>query len=70
MPYDRMSDLPPAVKDHLPEHAQEIFLAAFNNAFEEHKSERDAEERAFCIAWGAVKRSYEKTGDRWARKAG
>lgn len=32
MPYNTLSELPAAVKDHLPEHGQEIFLAAFNSA--------------------------------------
>jgi len=66
MPYDRNSDLPAAVQDHLPAHAQDIFRAAFNNAFKEHAGD---EEAAFRIAWGAVKRSYEKRGERWVRKA-
>lgn len=68
MPYDSLSDLPDAVKDTLPHHAQEIFRAAFNNAHGEHKSEKDAEERSFRIAWAAVKRDYEKRGDRWVKK--
>ena len=33
MPYAQNADLPPAVRDHLPEHAQDIFRAAFNNAW-------------------------------------
>ncbi|MGP5302446.1 ChaB family protein [Psychrobacter celer] len=32
MPYSTLSELPVAVKDHLPKHGQEIFLAAFNSA--------------------------------------
>ncbi|MGO3007803.1 MAG: ChaB family protein [Psychrobacter celer] len=32
MPYNTLSELPVAVKDHLPKHGQEIFLAAFNSA--------------------------------------
>ncbi len=32
MPYNTLSELPAAVKDHLPKHGQEIFLAAFNSA--------------------------------------
>jgi cation transport regulator len=34
MPYTEIRELPDAVKHHLPKHAQEIFLAAFNHAFE------------------------------------
>lgn len=56
MPYQEIADLPDSVKEHLPKHAQEIFRAAFNNAQEEYGEE----ERAFRIAWSAVKRDYEK----------
>ncbi len=65
MPYEQIDDLPPSVKDHLPKHAQEIFRAAFNSALEEYGEE----ERAFRVAWGAVKRDYEKGDDeKWHRK--
>ena len=65
MPYEQIDDLPPSVKDHLPKHAQEIFRAAFNSALEEYAEE----ERAFRVAWGAVKRDYEKGDDgKWHRK--
>ena len=33
MPYDVNADLPPAVRSHLPEHAQTIFREAFNHAY-------------------------------------
>jgi cation transport regulator len=57
MPYNSTSDLPPKVKDHLPQHAQEIFRAAFNNAWNEYDHD---EERAFRVAWAAVEDKYEK----------
>ncbi len=63
MPYATNEDLPESVKLHLPPHAQDISREAFNHAFERHGG-RD-EERAHRIAWAAVKRSYEKTGDEW-----
>lgn len=69
MPYRHTSDLPPAVRDHLPEHAQEIFLAAFNNAYDDHRGDPRQEEAAFRIAWAAVKRSYEKDGERWVKRS-
>lgn len=59
MPYQELTDLPDSVRQHLPKHAQEIFRAAFNNALEEYGEE----ERAFQVAWAAVKRNYEKGGD-------
>jgi cation transport regulator len=65
MPYQQIDDLPETVKAHLPKHAQEIFQAAFNSALEEYHEE----ERAFRVAWSAVKRNYEK-GDngQWHKK--
>ncbi|UBF27840.1 ChaB family protein [Kovacikia minuta CCNUW1] len=65
MPYQQLRELPDSVKNHLPKHAQEIFQAAFNNAEKEY----DQEERAFRVAWAAVKRNYEKGEDgNWHRK--
>ena len=40
MPYADISDLPASVRSHLPTHAQEIYLAAFNNAWEEYAEPR------------------------------
>jgi cation transport regulator len=65
MPYQRPEDLPESVRKHLPEHAQRIFLAAFNSAAEQYGEE----ERAFRVAWSAVERDYEKGEDgQWHRK--
>jgi cation transport regulator len=57
MPYKNLSDLPEKVRENLPKHAQEIYRAAFDNAWDEY--ERD-EERAHKVAWAAVKKKYEK----------
>ena len=66
MPYKEINDLPESVKEHLPKHAQEIFLAAFNNAEKEYEEE----ERAFRVAWSAVKHKYEKGDDgQWHEKS-
>ena len=62
MPYTSNDELPLAVANHLPPHAQDIFREAFNHAWQEYKGD---EERAFRVAWGAVKRRYHKQGDRW-----
>lgn len=59
MPYKQIDELPDSVKKHLPKHAAEIFLAAFNSALEEYGEE----ETAFRVAWAAVKRDYEKKED-------
>jgi len=49
----------------LPPHAQDIYLAAFNNAWRQHGYEPDAEATVHRIAWSAVKRSYRKVGGVW-----
>jgi len=67
MPYEKVRDLPDSVRDNLPEHAQEIYKEAFNSAWEEYGHD---EERAHRVAWGAVKKVYEKeekTG-KWKKK--
>lgn len=66
MPYNKLSDLPDQVQNHLPKHAQEIYKEAFNNAFDEYKDPhkiRDGssrEEVAHKVAWSAVKTKYKK----------
>ena len=65
MPYPTNADLPPSVRSHLPEHAQEIYREAFNHAFAAHAGEARQEEAAHRIAWAAVKRSYVKVGNNW-----
>ncbi|MBV1915983.1 MAG: ChaB family protein [Pseudomonadales bacterium] len=74
MPYKALHDLPESVRHTLPEHAQEIYLAAFNNAWEEYKKAEDRrgdasqEEVAHKVAWAAVKHSYEKKEGKWQKK--
>jgi cation transport regulator len=70
MPYASNADLPPSVRSHLPEHAQDIFRSAFNHAFESHSNDSRQEEIAHRIAWSAVKRQYEKTGNIWMQREG
>ena len=69
MPYATNAALPASVKEHLPEHAQDIFRAAFNNAFAAHSGDPRQEEAAHRIAWAAVKRSYVKVGNDWIARA-
>ena len=75
MPYTNRSELPESVRKHLPEHAQDIYLAAFNSAWEEYRDpghrrgEASREEVAHKVAWAAVKQEYEKQGGHWRRKA-
>lgn len=74
MPYRSLSALPESVRKSLPRHAQEIYLAAFNNAWDEYsdpgdrRGEASREETAHKVAWAAVKQKYGKTGDRWQRR--
>ncbi|MEH7114976.1 ChaB family protein [Neobacillus niacini] len=64
MPYNSPKDLPDPVKDNLPQHAQIIFMEAFNSASENYKEE----ETAFKVAWSAVKKKYKKRDDKWVEK--
>jgi cation transport regulator len=67
LPYASVEDLPSPVQAHLPPHAQEIYLGAFNNAWTEYATRGPAqrETTAHRVAWAAVKRKYLKAGDRW-----
>ena len=69
MPYASNEDLPPSVRDHLTSHAQDIFRAAFNSAYDEYSGDPRQEEIAFRVAWAAVKKRYHKVGDRWLPRA-
>jgi cation transport regulator len=69
MPYPTNTDLPPAVRRHLPPHAQDIYRAAFNHAFADHTGDPRQEEAAHRIAWAAVKHVYVKVGDSWIARA-
>jgi cation transport regulator len=68
MPYQSNVDLPAFVHDHLQSHAQALYRAAFNHAYEAHAGDPRQEEIAHRIAWAAVKRSYTKVGDVWMRR--
>ncbi|MEE4659820.1 MAG: ChaB family protein [Halieaceae bacterium] len=74
MPYKNLSELPDNVRSSLPQHAQEIYLAAFNNAWDqysdpaERQGDATREETAHKVAWAAVKQQYVKQGDLWRRK--
>lgn len=65
MPYKELKDLPEAVKG-LPAHGQEIWMAAFNSAFQEYKGD---EEKCMATAWAAVKNKYEQNDKgEWTEK--
>ena len=76
MPYGTIQELPASVRDHLPEHAQEIYKEAFNAAWDQYadpasrRGEAGREETAHRVAWGAVKQAYKQDAEgRW-RKLG
>jgi cation transport regulator len=75
MPYRYISQLPDSVKNHLPKHAQEIYMKAFNNAWKEYadpdkrRAGSSHEESARRVAWAAVKQKYKKdTKGKWVKK--
>ncbi len=75
MPYKSNSELPESVRDNLPEHGQDIYREAFNNAWKEYKdpSERrgneSREEVSHKVAWSAVEKVYEKNSEgKWVKK--
>lgn len=69
MPYNANNELPESVKHVLPAHAQDIYRAAFNSAYDEYKDpderrgDSGREETAHRVAWNAVKQKYEKGDD-------
>lgn len=75
MPYRTVADLPAAIREHLPKHAQRIYMSAFNNAWSQYADSRkrrgkaSREETAHMVAWAAVERLYEKREDGgWHKK--
>jgi cation transport regulator len=59
--------------DTLSSHAQEIYNSALKNALKQYKSpskrrggkRQSKEQVAHKVAWSAIKKEYEKKGDRW-----
>jgi len=58
MPY-AINNPPDVIKD-LPKHAQEIWIAAYNSAYEQYEKD---EAKAAATAWAAVKHSYKQDKD-------
>jgi len=74
MPYGKIEELPDSVREHLPEHAQEIYKEAFNAAWDQYPATADSrgdaaqEENAHRLAWGAVRQAYKQDADgRWRK---
>ena len=76
MPYQKRADLPDSVRNHLPEHAQEIYMKAYNSAWDQYtdaskrRGNESREETAHRVAWSAVEHEYEKDekSGNWQRK--
>jgi len=75
MPYRDTDELPDNVRNVLPQHAQQIYKKAFDNAWDEYKHPQDRRDDADCekvshrVAWSAVKKSYTKgTDGKWHPK--
>lgn len=76
MPFKTVQDLPPSVRKHIPAPAEEMFLKAFNSAWdqydqpEERRGDDSREETAFKVAWAAVKKKYRKNPEtgQWVAK--
>ncbi len=75
MPYRSKRELPKQVRNNIPEHAQEIFQDAYNNAeefYSDPKKRKDKNESAEVVAskvaWSAVKKEYTKQGNKWVRR--
>ena len=66
MPCTDVFELPPGIRRLLPRHAQEIYMAAYNNAWAEYqdpmkrRGNANAEEVARKVAWAAVKKEFAK----------
>jgi cation transport regulator len=66
MAYNKVDELPTEITEKLPEHAQQIFLAAFNAA----QSDGMSEDGATSVAWNSVKQEYEQREDgKWYQKS-
>lgn len=62
MPYSK-DNLPKNIKE-LPSKAQDIFIKAFNSAFEQYNGD---EEKSNATAWAAVKKVFKKEDGNWVK---
>lgn len=59
MTYQRLEDLPAEVTEQLPQHGQQLYMAAYNASLRDTKNE----ESATKIAWNSVKSRYQQQED-------
>ncbi len=75
MPYSGVSKLNKSLREKLPKHAQEIYVEAYNDAYDQYKDpakrrgNQSREETARRVAWSAVEKKYHKGDDgKWHRQ--
>lgn len=74
MAQNDLKELPDPAQNVLPKKAQEIYLAAYQSAWDQYKNPEgrrgndSREEVAHKVAWAAVKQKYEKTNNKWQPK--
>lgn len=59
MAYQELTDLPAEVTEKLPQHGQQLFMAAYNAVSENGMDEKNATK----VAWDSVKNSYREDKD-------
>lgn len=64
MPYNDVKELPDEVSK-LPAHAKQIWMKAFNSAYSQYKED----DKAFKVAWSAVKQTYVEKENGWEKKS-
>ena len=73
MPYNHIEELPGAMKNTLPTGAMEVYLAAYNQAWNKSVGSKVPrtgtllEQIAHRKAWEAVRDKYRKQGREWIR---
>jgi cation transport regulator len=74
MPYKTTKELPETVQKVLPSEAQDVYLGAFNGAYEEYADPKKRtqggtrEAVAHAVAWSTVKKKFRKNEkDRWVK---
>ncbi|MFO7640191.1 MAG: ChaB family protein [Candidatus Competibacteraceae bacterium] len=64
--YTQLSELPPSIREELPELAQELYRVSYNRAIEKNRAsetnmnEADLAETAHKLAWRKVLEEYQK----------
>lgn len=71
MPYKSIDELPDNLRA-VPKHAKEIYMAAYNSAYDGTCKDSGERKESCCaaIAWSAVGKKYEKKDDKWVEKKG